>query len=227
MKKSLLTCILLLGVFTFLSAQTRTTGKTKARSGKVKTQKKKVVTHKKKKVTVSRSSASARNAVRNRKTYNTSSKHKPVEKKNYVETIGQDEMSIDFASNRGKMLWPVEGTVSIPFGIYTIEETKIRGNNPGITIATQDKKLPVKSVFDGVVCNVDEKGEVATVYIRHGKYYTVYSNLSAIHVKKGDTVKEGEKIGEVGEAYGAPGGELTFVVMNDTKNVNPMQWLNN
>lgn len=148
-----------------------------------------------------------------------------TEKKNYLQLTNEEEvLGADFKRSRGKLPWPVAGTVSIPYGDYTIEETKIKGRNPGITIAT-DKDVPVKAVFDGVVTDVDGNDEVATIYIKHGNYYTVYSNLSAIHVKKGALVKMGEAIGSVGEAYSAAGGELMFVVMAETDNVNPSSWL--
>jgi murein hydrolase activator len=148
-------------------------------------------------------------------------------KKSTVQLSAEDQMiSTDFAKSRGKLPWPVAGTVSIPFGDYEIDETTIKGRNPGITISTSDKNMPVKAVFDGVIADVDGNDELATVYIRHGNYYTVYSNLSAIHVKKGALVKMGEAIGSVGEAYSDNGGgELMFVVMAETDNVNPEKWL--
>jgi murein DD-endopeptidase MepM/ murein hydrolase activator NlpD len=135
------------------------------------------------------------------------------------------QFGTDLANNRGKLPWPVNGIVSIPFGEYTVEGTSIRGRNPGITISTSDKDVPVKCVFDGVVSDVDERGEVASIFIRHGKYYTVYSNLSGINVSKGTIVKKGEIIVTVGDAYEAPGGELTFLLMVEENNVNPANWL--
>lgn len=232
MKKTLLTFSLLFCIAGMLSAQTRSTSKSKqVRSSTAKTQKKKPVSqHKKKKVVASKPALTKKkNAkIRNSKSVAPVKLRPSLKSKNPIKpVVEEDKASIEFTRSRGKMAWPVEGVVSIPFGEYTVERTRIKGKNPGITISTEDKSVPVKSVFEGVVYDVDDRGEVATVYIRHGKYYTVYSNLSAIHVKKGTTVKTGETIGEVGEAYGAPGGELTFVVMNETDNVNPSFWLSN
>lgn len=149
---------------------------------------------------------------------------KPV---SYLELNATDvKLGTDFGNSRGKLPWPVDkGFISIPFGVYTIEDTKIKGNNPGITISTPTAGVPVKAVFDGIVSAVDNRGEVATVFIRHGKYYTVYSNLSGITVTKGATVKTGEVIGRVGDAYEGSGGELNFVLMIESNNVNPQTWL--
>ncbi|MDP4264616.1 MAG: peptidoglycan DD-metalloendopeptidase family protein [Bacteroidota bacterium] len=160
---------------------------------------------------------------------NSSSAVTAPEKKpaSYLELNATDvKLGSDFANSRGKLPWPVDkGFISIPFGIYTIDGTTIKGNNPGITIATPSAGIPVKAVFDGIVSAVDNRGELATVFIRHGKYYTVYSNLSGINVTKGATVRTGEVIGKVGEAYEGSGGELNFVLMIESNNVNPQIWL--
>jgi murein hydrolase activator len=126
--------------------------------------------------------------------------------------------------NRGKLPWPVNGEISIPYGDYTIEGTKVKGRNPGITIATPQKDMPVMAVSDGVVSRVDNEGEVVTVFIRHGNYCTVYSNLSSIEVSKGTIIKAGGKIGTVGEAYASAGGELNFLLMKEKDNLNPTPW---
>jgi septal ring factor EnvC (AmiA/AmiB activator) len=134
-------------------------------------------------------------------------------------------LGMKFESNRGKLPWPVDGVVSTPFGPYKIDGTSLVGDSPGLTISTPDKDAPVKAVFDGVVSGVDNKGEISTVYINHGKYYTVYSNLGTINVTKGTLVKTGQVIGVVGEAYETEGGELIFILMAGKNNDNPSKWL--
>ena len=64
------------------------------------------------------------------------------------------------------------------------------------------------------------------VVIRHGKYITTYSNLSAVNVSKGATVTTGQVIGRAGEADdGTVGGMVNFMLMIENKNVNPAAWL--
>lgn len=132
---------------------------------------------------------------------------------------------LKFENNRGNLPWPVDGVVSIPFGAYKIEGTTLVGDSPGLTIATADEGEPVKAVFDGVVSGVDNRGEITTVFINHGKYYTVYSNLASVSVTKGATVKTGQVIGAVGQAYETAGGELIFILMAGKNNDNPTKWL--
>jgi murein hydrolase activator len=131
----------------------------------------------------------------------------------------------DFGNNRGKLPWPVDnGFVSIPFGPYTIEGTTLRDDNPGLTIGTRPGAA-VKAVFDGVVSGVHNYGDGAAIIIRHGKYYTSYANLSGVNVTKGATVKRGQVIGKAGDSDDASNGRLDFMLLIESKNVNPQQWL--
>ncbi|MBO9658214.1 MAG: peptidoglycan DD-metalloendopeptidase family protein [Chitinophagaceae bacterium] len=144
----------------------------------------------------------------------------------YLELNEKDvELGTDFGNNRGKLPWPVDnGFVSIPFGPYTIEGTNLRDDNPGLTIGTR-QGAAVKAVFDGVVSAVHNYGDGAAIIIRHGKYYTSYANLSGVNVSKGATVKRGQVIGKAGDSDDASNGRIDFMLLIESKNVNPQQWL--
>jgi septal ring factor EnvC (AmiA/AmiB activator) len=142
-------------------------------------------------------------------------------------TEADKAMSGSFEANRGKLPWPVDqGYVCTHFGKYDIEGTKIKGENGGVTICTAQPGVNVKSVFDGVVEYIFNIEDNKAVMIRHGKYFTVYSNLTAINVTKGSNVKTGQSIGKVGaDEDDNQGGKLEFVLMLESKNVNPELWL--
>lgn len=144
----------------------------------------------------------------------------------YLELNAKDiELGTDFGNSRGKLPWPVDnGFVSIPFGPYTIEGTKLRDDNPGLTIGTK-QGAPVKAVFDGVVSGVHNYGDGAAIIIRHGKYYTSYANLSGVNVTKGATVKRGQVIGKAGDSDDGSSGRIDFMLMVESNNVNPAPWL--
>lgn len=148
---------------------------------------------------------------------------KPV---SYLEMNATDiALGADFASNRGKLPWPVDNSfVSVPFGVYFIEGTTIKGDNPGLTIGAP-KSASVKAVFDGEVIAVHNYGEAAAVVVRHGKYFTSYGNLSSVSVSKGSKVKTGQVIGRAGDSEDGSGGQLDFMLMIESSNVNPAQWL--
>lgn len=147
--------------------------------------------------------------------------------KSYLDLNAEDvKLNASFESNRGKLPWPVDnGFVSIHFGRYEIEGTNLKGDNPGITIATQSSGVPVKSVFNGEVAAVANLGDGMMVTVRHGKYFTVYSNLTSVSVGKGMDVATGQAIGKVGQSDDGSGGQIDFILMIESKNVNPEPWL--
>jgi murein hydrolase activator len=150
----------------------------------------------------------------------------PPKKVNYLELNANDaKVGTSFAASRGSLPWPVDnGFVSIHFGRYKIEGTLIEGDNPGITISTGVGST-VKAVFDGEVVGVYNLGDGMTVTIRHGKYFTTYSNLLSASVKKGDVVTRGQAVGRAGRNDEGDGGQIDFLLMIDTNNVNPEPWL--
>jgi len=147
--------------------------------------------------------------------------------KSYLDLNAEDvKLNASFESNRGKLPWPVDnGVVSIHFGPYEVEGTKLRGDNPGVTIATPSTGMAVKSVFNGEVAGVYNMGDGMAVTIRHGKYFTTYSNLTSVSVGKGTEVATGQSIGKVGQSDDGSGGQIDFILMIESKNVNPEPWL--
>lgn len=159
---------------------------------------------------------------------NTTSNAKPVRTESFLELNATERaLGASFESNRGKLPWPVDqGYICTHFGTYQIENTKIKGDNAGITICTPQPGTNVKSVFEGEVVAVFNVGDTKAVMIRHGKYFTVYSNLSTANVAKGNNVKTGQVIGKCAtDEDDGTGGKLEFVLMIENKNVNPEPWL--
>ncbi len=134
-------------------------------------------------------------------------------------------LSADFEKNRGSLPWPIDkGKISMHFGIQRVEGLeKITYDNQGITIETDAGKA-VMAVFDGEIRSVMNIGEVQGVIIKHGKYFTTYSNLSSASVSKGQQVKRGQVIGHVADK-GDGDGDLEFLISNEKNNVNPELWL--
>lgn len=132
-------------------------------------------------------------------------------------------LDADFERNKGSLPWPVNGNVLIHYGSYTIPDTKIAGDNPGVTIGTQ-VGAAVKSVFDGEVTLVSYIDDKQAVFIKHGKYFTVYSNLTSVSVQRGQTVKTSQVIGKAG-ANDDGQGEVMLILMKENNNVNPEAWL--
>ena len=162
-------------------------------------------------------------------TKNTTTNAKPnvVRESVVFNTEADLKLNADFEKNRMKLPWPTDqGYVCIHYGSYQIEGTKIKNVNPGITICTSQPGANVKSVFDGEVVSVFNIGDSKSVMIRHGKYFTVYSNLSSVNVVKGANVNTGQSIGKVAvDDETGEGGKLEFLLLIENKNLNPEQWL--
>lgn len=131
----------------------------------------------------------------------------------------------DFEKNRGRLPWPIEsGRISMHFGTQVIPGTKLTTNNQFLTFETDAGKT-VKAIFDGEVVMVTYVGDVQAVIIRHGRYFTSYSNLSSVSVSKGQQVKTGQALGKVAEKEDNVG-ELDLGITNDAnKNFDPEKWL--
>ncbi|OQP51027.1 hypothetical protein A4H97_04210 [Niastella yeongjuensis] len=153
-------------------------------------------------------------------------KKEPVKKSESVfeATPEGSRISGSFESNRGRLPWPVEkGNVKIHFGTYSIEGTKLRGNNPGITLATEPGAV-VKAVFEGEVSRIFDIDGNWSVLVRHGKYFTVYSNLSSVSVSKDQKVSSGQMLGRAA-ANDDGNGEIEFLLMQENRNLDPESWI--
>lgn len=133
-----------------------------------------------------------------------------------------------------KALWkkgfikPVEGRTSGQFGGQRIMNGVKRNPHAGMDIAAPEG-TPVKASSDGIVTlaapDLFYSGNV--VILDHGYgLHTIYAHLKEMHVKQGDTVKQGDIIGLVGKTGRATGPHLHWgASLNGTK-FNPPSLLN-
>jgi murein hydrolase activator len=128
-------------------------------------------------------------------------------------------LSGDFLKNRGHLPWPITGTISMSFGLHEYIPG-IKHDNIGVTIDAQPGAA-VKAVFDGEVESILYISDVPAVMIRHGKYFTTYSNLSTVSVTKGEKIRTGQIVGQVDSK-----GQLEFIVSDEKGNYfDPERWL--
>lgn len=124
---------------------------------------------------------------------------KPAPENKFALTPAELQLSSNFASNRGKLPWPVErGVIAATYGEHPHPVLKgIKIKNNGIDIATE-KGQTARAVFDGEVTSTMTLPNYNNVLIiRHGEYLTVYSNLGELYVKKGDKVKTKQRLGSI------------------------------
>lgn len=142
----------------------------------------------------------------------------------FDEVPGGEIISDNFEKNRGKLPWPVEkGHIKIGYGTYAIEDTKLKGNNPGLTLETE-QGASVKAIFDGDVISVFDVDGESNVIVRHGKYFTTYGRLSSTSVSKGQKVKTGQVVGRASSNEDG-NGEIEFLIMEENRKLDPAQWI--
>lgn len=131
-----------------------------------------------------------------------------------------------FAENRGKMNMPAYGTITHRFGrqAHPVFKNIVEENN-GIKISVR-KGTVAKCVFPGVVSKVISLPDgTRTVMVKHGNYFTIYSNLSNSSVSPNQQVSAGTNIGVVGEDFDGTT-TLDFQIWNGSTPVDPLGWVN-
>ena len=139
----------------------------------------------------------------------------------------EKELSNNFVNNKGKLPWPVErGVISLSYGKHpSVVSDKVTVTNNGIDIATIEN-AQARAVFNGVVTSVTKMTATnMVVIIRHGEYFTVYSNLENVSVKAGDQVKTKQSIGTIHTSKTESKTELHFELLKETQRQNPANWL--
>jgi septal ring factor EnvC (AmiA/AmiB activator) len=151
-------------------------------------------------------------------------------KKSSVTTLTPEQklISDNFMENKGKLPWPVErGTITAHFGTHQHPILKyVTEKNDGIDI-TSSGKAKARSIFKGEVTAITAiSGANMTIIIKHGKFYSVYSNLINVKVRKGDNVETKQEIGDV---FADPSDNLSctvkFMIYDQQKFLDPELWI--
>lgn len=136
-------------------------------------------------------------------------------------------LSASFEDNRTKFPWPAQGFVSLPFGRQQHPALKhVVIDNDGVNIQTKQNEK-VKTIFQGEVKMVAFLPSIGnSVIIAHGEYFTVYSGLKDVYVKKGQKVTTGQELGLL-QVNSEGVSELRFQIRKSTTALNPQLWLRN
>lgn len=150
---------------------------------------------------------------------------KSTSKGKSVTTAVDTKLSNEFASNKGRLPWPVDGVVTERFGkhFHPIYENVQLPQNNGVTL-TVKRGASAHAVFNGTVTQVFVlPGYNQCLLVSHGAYYTLYTKLKTVTVKSGDKVTTGQVLGVVDTI----GGEdlFHFELWKDSNPQNPEDWL--
>ncbi|PID88870.1 MAG: hypothetical protein CSB02_00500, partial [Bacteroidia bacterium] len=113
-------------------------------------------------------------------------------------TPEQTKLANDFAQNKGQLPWPVaKGVLYSSFGEHAHPVFKrVKTRNDGIDILT-DKGQKARAVFEGEVRNIISVpgSSYFAVLLKHGSYFTLYSNLEEVSVSPGQKVSVKQTLG--------------------------------
>ncbi len=149
----------------------------------------------------------------------------PAPKKQESVLLNDDNIALNasFERNRGSLPWPLDrGIVVMHFGTNFLPS----GNKFEVACVTisADIGTPVKAVFEGTVKLVQPVEDMFVVMVQHGRYLTIYSNISATSVQKGQEVKTGQVLGKVAANFEGVGA-LDFYLRTETNDIDPEKWL--
>lgn len=135
-------------------------------------------------------------------------------------------LSSNFKDNIGKFTLPVSnGIITGNYGESfhpVLKEVKIKNNGIDITIS---QKSDVFSIYKGEVRKIFKvPGSNLAIIIRHGRYLTVYTNLTKINVAVGQEINTYQKIGEISLQKGEETSILHFELWNENKTEDPLKW---
>jgi septal ring factor EnvC (AmiA/AmiB activator) len=137
------------------------------------------------------------------------------------------KLSNSFATNKGKLPWPVkQGVITAKFGKHP--HPVLGGiviNNNGIDISTT-KGAAARAIFAGEVSAVAIlPGEGRMLIVRHGEYLSVYSYLSEVFVKKGDKIDIKQALGVLVTEAGKSKTEVHLEIWKGMTKLNPEYWI--
>lgn len=133
----------------------------------------------------------------------------------------------NFAANRGRLAMPAYGTITHRFGRqpHPVFKNIVEENN-GIKISVT-KGTSAKAIFPGTVSSVMPASDgTKTVLIKHGDYFSIYSNLSNNTVSKGQQVSAGTSVGTVAQDFDGSY-TLDFQIWRGDTPVDPLGWVSN
>ena len=143
-----------------------------------------------------------------------------------ADTGADAKLSSNFTANKGRLPMPITGSYNVVghYGNYTVSGLRnVTLNNKGIDIRGQ-QGCTARSIFEGTVSAVFQYAGSYTVMLRHGSYISVYSGLSSVAVKTGQSVSTRTSLGAVGKD--ADGRYiLHFQLRNGSSLLNPELWV--
>ncbi|HNX94363.1 MAG TPA: peptidoglycan DD-metalloendopeptidase family protein [Holophaga sp.] len=134
------------------------------------------------------------------------------------------DAAVSFASLKGELPRPVEGSLGQAFGEHLHPKFHTRTVQSGLLIEAGEGSR-VQAVADGrVVFAESYQSYGPMVIVDHGGgYFSLYTHLRTLNVAKGQTLRACETLGSVGETVEGP--RLGFEIRHLAQPQDPNKWL--
>jgi murein DD-endopeptidase MepM/ murein hydrolase activator NlpD len=139
----------------------------------------------------------------------------------YVEDVTARGNSAAVRCEKGKFIWPVQGTMTAQFGMDG------KRSHDGIDISAP-VGTPIRAADSGKVVYSDNRmsGYGNLIIIEHrDNFFTIYAHNKENLVQEEVVVKQGDIIARVGKTGNATGPHLHFEIRKGSRPLNPVQFL--
>lgn len=143
-----------------------------------------------------------------------------IEDDDNKEKKTQSELDIEYIKKNFEFDLPMKGSITSRYGKREATEV-VSANHQGIDLGA-DEGTAIYAAMDGTVEVASGEGEYGKhLDIVNNDVLTRYAHCSKLLVKKGEKVKKGQKIAEVGSTGNSTGPHLHFEIRRDNRTVNP------
>ncbi|MDY0297330.1 MAG: peptidoglycan DD-metalloendopeptidase family protein [Acidobacteriota bacterium] len=127
---------------------------------------------------------------------------------------------------KGRLPWPLAGTITSRFGKQRSTRFNTFVMNDGVEIKPAGGR-DIRAVYPGKVIFSDYfKGYGNLIILQHAKnFHSLYGHCARFLKNRGERVRSGEVIGQVGDSGSTTGLSLYFAIRADLKPSDPLQWL--
>ena len=137
------------------------------------------------------------------------------------KSISQMELDAKDINKKFKFIKPIEGIVTSRFGYRNPTTTTVPTYHTGIDLAAS-RGTVIKAAIDGTVEICSSQGDYGKhLKIVNGDIATIYAHCNKLYVKRGDQIKQGDMIAEVGNTGNATGPHLHFEIRKSERYVDP------
>ena len=144
-------------------------------------------------------------------------------------TPAEQALSNEFSNNQGKLPWPVlRGHIVSQFGKHEHPLLKnVMVENNGVDIKTETG-ADARAVFGGSVVSIFFLPTTQNcVIVKHGEFFTVYSNIETVTVKTGQTLTTKQSLGKLHTDKTEDLTKVHLEIWKGKDKMDPQLWLAN